>query len=360
MQKSILVFSKYNYRAVLASLRYFVKHGVNYHIISYPSEDIIRGSKYRDRIIHTLEDETLSAEELKRVLVEKADELKVDEWILLPTAEYLNRFFLKNRNRFKDYLTIPLVESDVYTSLSDKNEFLNDCQQHGFRTPAVKPFDKNKLIPCVAKPEQEFTAEGKRTYPYIITGEKDLSAFLQKEDASDYFFQEYIDGASIYLLYYFKRDGTYSACVQQNGLQQPGGKSILFAWTIDFNHPIVKQFVEYFLSRRFYGFAMIELMKQGSDLYVIECNPRLWGPFQLVVDSGGSLLGHFLCDFYDSNIPLPPKKTCEENVAYLWSDGFTDFPISDIKIHKGFLKKIVKLINAALFNDVLKRGDLKN
>ena len=39
-------------------------------------------------------------------------------------------------------------------------------------------------------------------------------------------------------------------------------------------------------SLNFHGLIMIDLKKHNNNYFLIEANPRLWGPSQLILDSG--------------------------------------------------------------------------
>jgi hypothetical protein len=143
---------------------------------------------------------------------------------------------------------------------------------------------------------------------------------VNEQNLGDYYFQEYIGGKSYYLLFYFYADGRYEHRCQRNGAQQPGGKSIVFAWEETFPHPeLVQRFVALFRRLAFRGLVMVELKGDSERYCMIEANPRLWGPIQLVLDSGSNLIACY-ADEYEAALPLRPRKPSHGR-PYLWLSG---------------------------------------
>ena len=64
---------------------------------------------------------------------------------------------------------------------------------------------------------------------------------------------------------------------------------------------------------------MIEIKFYEGKYYMIEANPRLWGPSQLLLDSGMDLFYLFANDL--GLITTTPKAQYKEGVKYFWSGG---------------------------------------
>ena len=65
---------------------------------------------------------------------------------------------------------------------------------------------------------------------------------------------------------------------------------------------------------------MIEVRQQGDDYYMIEANPRFWGPSQFFVDNmEQDLFDAFLDDQEFKN--LKPKSIKRKNGRYFWYEG---------------------------------------
>ena len=74
---------------------------------------------------------------------------------------------------------------------------------------------------------------------------------------------------------------------------------------------------------------MVEFRKRLDEWIMIEANPRLWGPSQLILDSGMNLFDMFLYDngLIDSII----ERTYKSDVTYLWYSGMS---MNDTKLDK--------------------------
>ena len=131
----------------------------------------------------------------------------------------------------------------------------------------------------MAKPQKYFS-QGRIIFsPYIINNEIDKEMFLHRCNPSDFFYQKYIQGESCYLLYYFHRNGGVLKFSQCNFIQQPNGKSIVAAVSSEAHDSSVSiKFEKLFKKLQFYGLVMIEIRKANNENFMIEANPRFWGP----------------------------------------------------------------------------------
>jgi hypothetical protein len=177
-------------------------------------------------------------------------------------------------------------------------------------------------FPVVAKPHHELTSDGKRLNPVLIYDEQGWADFESNEDRDAYFLQQYIAGPSFYLLYYVHRSGKVDRSSMRNLIQQPDGKSIVAAEIADLHlDPQYEIFEDLLHQLSFHGLIMIELMFEGGQFYMIEANPRMWGPAQLMVDSGQNLFVSFINDLFIANHALDIV-TGPEQALYLWWFGF--------------------------------------
>lgn len=74
------------------------------------------------------------------------------------------------------------------------------------------------------------------------------------------------------------------------------------------------------LQSHYHGFIMIELRVDENREYMIEANPRFWGPSQLFVDAGYNSFEIFLKEygFLNKQIVL---NHINEDVFYYWNGG---------------------------------------
>jgi hypothetical protein len=294
---AFLVYSGFNQRAVVAFLRVLERHAIDYGIVAAGHGDSILLSEYRNRVIEVRGSLALSLVGMRDTLAEARARLGARDLVLAPSTEALNRYCIANRCQIESMgLHIPLVERELYERISDKRPFGDLCHHHGIRIPAEFHAPESAPLPFVAKPITYDAATGLR--PVLVHTEDDRKSFLADHDATAYYFQEFVAGRSFYLLLYLARDGSAVAFSQENLAQQPGGKSIIAAVAADFHRSAESsRYVGMLKSVGFHGLVMIEVRQQGEDFYMIEANPRFWGPSQLFVDAmDEDLFDAFLAD----------------------------------------------------------------
>ncbi|MBR0152003.1 MAG: hypothetical protein IJP89_11635 [Synergistaceae bacterium] len=108
-------------------------------------------------------------------------------------------------------------------------------------------------------------------------------------------------------------------------MQQDGGKSIIAAKTDNFFMTSDVTMIEnLFIAMNFTGLAMVEIRKREDKNFMIEANPRFWGPSQLFVDAKYNLFHAMLNDWGFCNIPFPDINTLDMNAKYFWEGGITE------------------------------------
>jgi len=314
--KSVLILSGFNQRAVISFCRFAKENNIVFHIVARNQEDTILISIYKEYVIDIRKNNDLTLNDFEKW------KLKINEnWVvILPSTEYLNRFILRNRNilEINNYI-IPLCESDLYDEISDKYSFDKLCNKYNIKIPAE--YDNPIKYPCVAKPKNYFTINDLILKPVILYSIESYNEFRANYDSKNFYFQEFIQGKSIYLLFYFSLDGNVSVFSQENLIQQDQGSSIIAAVSSDYHlEDIALKYNKMFLELGFHGLVMIEIKLFNGQYYMIEANPRLWGPSQLILDSGMNLFDLFMADygllqFNKSN------NVYRTGVVYYWSGG---------------------------------------
>ncbi len=322
MKKAILIFSGFNQRAVIALLRTLEDHKIQYGIIASSPDDTIFLTKYGKNAVtrshHDIQlaDLISSIDEVKKII-------QAESYIIAPSTEFLNRFLLENRNIFeKENCQVPIVSENLYKMISDKKSFGDFCRSNDIDIPDEYDDTDNIKLPCVAKPIR-YQSEGGAVYsPILIHTPEDLINFKINYRKDDFYFQQFIQGESYYLLYFFYKDGTVDKFSQQNYVQQPNGKSIIAARTAELHQDSISSKYETLLrSVGYEGLIMIEVKKQGDKFYMIEANPRMWGPSQLFVDANVNLFESFL---YDNDMlkQKPNFDYSNYDSGYFWYGGF--------------------------------------
>lgn len=281
---------------------------------------------------------------------------------IMPTSEYVNRFLFKYNYVLRErYGTVtPLCEEDVYRRISDKFISQNLFRDHGIAVPRWADHQDAIGLPVVAKPRREFSTDGRKIYPYLIYNKIQLDEFEARESPEEYFFQEFVEGKSYYVLYHFSRDGDWLFRVQRNLLQQANGKSIIAA-AIDNAVPneVVERTAGIFRNIGFTGVVMVEFIAQGDEFVYIEANPRYWGPFQLCVDVCNDMMQRILYDLgVDTSVSVRRNATPERG-RYFWLGGMVESILrwGRLRVYPGALSELMRGLPLYLVNDVYLRRD---
>jgi hypothetical protein len=204
-------------------------------------------------------------------------------------------------------------------------------------------------------------SNGETLYPALLRTDRELETFCAREDLNDYFFQEFVQGDSCYLLFYITRDrrAIYSWS-QRNLLQQPHGKSMLLAEAHEMHRsPEAIRILELLRHANFHGLGMVELIASDRGLVFIEMNPRPWGPIQFCLDQRQPLLQAFLGDWLHGDperyIATPGGR---RRTHYMWLGGLMETLASggSLQWHARPLP-LTKLLGIAIGNDIYLRRD---
>ncbi len=329
-KQAVLAISGYNIRAIIAFCRWATDRQLPFYLVASGEDDPIFLTSYADRVVSTRGSKSLSVQQFRDWYNLLKAKKSCDEVLILPSTEYLNRFLLDNRAELEasNYI-IPLAGRELYERISDKYSFVKMCRSNGLDVP--DEWDQPPgSFPYVAKPRTYRTKNGKILAPQLIMNFSDHVKFLNQRNSADHFYQEYVEGRSIYLLAYIGRnkaeDRLYS---QENLMQQAGGGSILLAAHCDFHHQnLAQRYVSMLRKYGFHGLIMVELRYNPSKekYYMIEANPRLWGPMQFCVDNRIDLFGSMMRD-YDFELPEQSRELSSMQPSnrkfYYWSGGLT-------------------------------------
>lgn len=319
-KETILIFSGYNQRAVVAFLRTLESnHLDNYKIVALTESDGLLKSAYKKKICYVRTSKELNVHIFGQIL----DEIRrngSERFFIIPSSEFFNRFFLDNREAIEKLgCRIPLVDGKLYEFISDKHSFRDHCRANGILVPPRLEWPKVFERALVAKPIR-YVSQNRQIYsPVIIRSKEEWEDFRMKYPLSDFYAEEYLEGESYYLLYYFCASGEVHSFSQENLVQQPFGKSIVAARTSGLHRQdISAAFRRLFCELGFRGLVMVEVRKALDQYYMIDTNPRLWGPSQLFVDAG--------CNFFEvllvENGLLEKEIVFEERPAlYFWNGG---------------------------------------
>lgn len=359
MRTAFVVFSGYNDRAVIAFLRSLRRHHVDCFIVANGGKDRIFCTPYGRFVACVRDCPALSRENIAEALDAVVVAAPGRRLIYAPSTEALNRFFLENRDLLDSRgIELPLVDECLYSALSDKQSFGTLCCSHGILVPGELSNPEECSVPFVAKPVSYDIAAP--VAPILVMTEADRSRLLAMPQVSRLYFQQFVDGRSLYLLLHVAKDGRVLSFSQENLVQQPNGKSIIAAIASDFHLDTqAGAFVEMLKGVRFHGLIMIEVRFNDDGCYMIEANPRFWGPSQLFVDAMAfDLFDAFLADLgIDSSAP----KDTPVQGRYFWLEGL----ISTLKsggrpvLHNYDCEQLSRDFSAWVASDVYGREDTK-
>lgn len=360
-QKAVIIFSGFNDRAVIAFLRTLEKNTIPYGIIASSKKDQIYNTKYADKVLAVREFKPIEKPDLTRCIQEVDIVLSASEYIIAPSTEYLNRYLIDNIYFFKEQrCIIPLVEKSIYELVSDKISFCDLCSKHNIKIP-IETYNLDGInYPFVAKPKKYFASDGSTPTPVIINNKEELSQFESDYQAGDFYYQQYISGDSYYLLYYFDKNQNCAKSSQVNYLQQPGGKSMIASSLSNIHtEHISDEYENLFKDIEFRGLVMVEIKQYKNEYYMIEANPRFWGPSQLFVDANINLFEDFLHDWglLDNK---PKHSSVKVAQKYFWFGGLVQTLMKGdkpIKINPDIKSPVAKNLEDWVRADIYNRED---
>jgi len=360
-RKAIVIFSGYNQRAIIAFLRYATEQGVPFHIVASSPDDPILLTSYAKDVAQIREKKDFSVAVIIPILKDLMVVKSLDELVILPSSEYLNRVILANREAFLDHnILIPLVEEDIYQKVSDKYTFRGLCSERGIRVPEIYSQTDGIQPPFVIKPRKYFSPDGVVQFkPQLIYTVEQFEHLQGENSPTDFYVEEYVEGRSLYLLYYISKTEASVCYSQENLVQQPEGGSMIASHSSDLHQSkLAEQYMDLFKQVGFYGLVMVEVRESSKGIYMIEANPRLWGPSQLFVDANVPIFRNFLVD-----LGFEIKGECLEAsmvpVHYFWSDGLSELGLDDqnLAFHSIGAEEFKDQVATFLESDVYARDD---
>lgn len=326
LPQAFLIFSGFNSRAIVAVCRALEQDHRRFHIVACTASDPIFSTAWRKFVIATRNSTALDWEDVVRCIRKASIDAQITRWSIAPSSEFLVRWCLDRRRELGGLgCNLPLPDRATYLLVSDKRSFTDFCRNRGLPVPEEADSMEKIGLPCVAKPIVNLTSAGISLYPWLLRTPEDVAKFQASTSPKDYFFQKWIEGESLYLLFHLSRSGKSVRFSQRNLAQQPGGKSIVLAEAATFHQNAHADAWEDALrASGFFGLAMIELrVEDGGRPVLIEANPRLWGPLQLVHDHSPALIEAYFDDILGKRSRRPSAFAANpaERSVYLWFGG---------------------------------------
>jgi len=103
---------------------------------------------------------------------------------------------------------------------------------------------------------------------------------------------------------------------------------------------------------------MVETKFHDMQHFTIEANPRLWGPSQLILDSGMDLFERFAYDY--KLLQSLEEKTYKEKTPYFWSGGLLEDSrkMADVVFHGDYsVSSFIKEYDLFYSSDIYLKDD---
>ncbi len=247
--------------------------------------------------------------------------------VFFPMGEKVLRWAVKNKELLKSSkILVPNHDFKLYEKISNKYSFIKICEKFRLDVPdELGELPKKFSFPYVVKARKIVWGDDQVLEAPILVKSLRVHQAIVKRKLIDveHIVQPYIDGPSFYYCALYNAGSISLRFIQQTLVQQPGGKSVICAIPSQIPAEVYIKIDKLFQSIQWSGALMVELKFFKGKYYVIECNPRLWGPLQCAIDNG-------------INFPLTLyKMMCAEQIdyqftlkntkyAYLWLWGFLD------------------------------------
>lgn len=362
--KSFLVFGGGNERAVLGFLRALRLCGESASIIARTGNDKILRTSFRNHVQYIRCSHVLDMDVFTTCVKHARAHAGNGTLVVLPSTEYFNEFLLRHRREIENLgCEIPLTDASTYMLLTEKRRATDLFSSEGFSVPKERTTVVPSELPIVAKPLHNVSKDGRSLYPQLLVTHSQLNTFYAEQHVDEYFFQEYVTGESLYLLFYLSRDGKVEhRSSQRNLLQQPSGKSMLFAESSDFHlSSTADRMISLLRKVGFWGLGMIEVIQTTDHQVFIEMNPRIWGPIQFCLDQHQPLLEAFIGDILYSNasrFTTGVSYITDTQKRYFWLGGLAYTLASGRRpIWHAKRPPILAIVASALQNDVYLRAD---
>lgn len=358
---NIIIFSGTNDRAIISFCRYALQKEIPIHIVANGDTDFILDTIYKKNVIAIRVKNELNINSILAYCESIKKDIN-DSVLIIPSTEYLNRFLLENRKILSENnIEIGLCNKEVYETISDKYLFNQVCLDEGIAVPKEYQSPPD-FYPYVIKPKQYYsTSKAVLEKPALIYNQLDFEKFSQNKKKSDYYYQEFVEGKSYYLLYYIFKNGEYSVYSQENLIQQENGGSMILCKSASIHENIISQdFANLFIKLGFSGLAMVEVKYHKNKFYMIEANPRFWGPSQLILDASMNL---FDCFALENNlISSLPSLQYKKDQIYFWSGGIvqTKKNKKNLNYHNFNASMFIENYDDFLNNEIYLKSDTIN
>jgi len=308
-----------NDRIIATCIRESELFGYSYILLDNRKYSVWSWTKYRRNIVKTISSDLVDA------LSELADEF--GELIFVPIGETTTRRVLSAKKKgLLPNILLSDFDLDKYELLGNKSTSAKLSKKAGFLVPASYDLSeinkKNKSY--YLKPKKEINEGFKKAKPpVLVSNEYEIQDYLKDSSFEDYFLQEAIDGDSYYLCVIINKGNIECSFSQMNILQEPKGGSIISCYpTDDVPQNVLNACSEISFITNWSGPLMIEFKVNQEGWYLIEINPRFWGPIQITQDNGTYFLAEYCKLIVNTNSKKNIQHFRNESIGYKNNAGF--------------------------------------
>ena len=204
-----------------------------------------------------------------------------DITFILPTSDHDMIFLTNVREELKNNgITVLMSDSTTINNCISKFKFSEICNINNIPIPTVYSSLKDIEYPCAAKLNVSQASKG----VFFIKKYKDLESLLKKYDFSELLFQKFIDSQEYTIDSFYGKNGKLVCAVPRKRLRIVDGESIISETAfvpelIDLADQLSSIF-------NFFGHITIQAFFDGTEVSVIEINPRFGGASNLSFKAG--------------------------------------------------------------------------
>lgn len=294
--------------------------------------------------------------------------LKIKEqngsYLVLPTGEKLMRWALSGKALLSAHgITIPTVSLEIYELVSNKASLLSYAKNFGLLSPPeMVDIPEVYQFPYVVKPKKFDLCDIQvLSVPFLTQNPAAHKKLLEKKlDLKKHFIQEYLDGPSFYYCALYVQGVISLRFAQQTLIQEPNGGSVIKAIPCDLPEDLIQKIDSMFNELRWNGVMMLELKKSDSNFYLIECNPRFWGPLQCAIDNDVNFPLLLIENFSGKSFPSLLSKenlNYKKKFGYVWTLGYLNGLIRKIIFRSQFQRFHAHTPSFYSMRDIWLRGD---
>ena len=201
--------------------------------------------------------------------------------MILPTSDRDICLFTKKRNfLLKNGIVVLMSESASIRNCLSNFSFVETCINHGLPLPKIYYSISEIEFPCVGKLDESQSTKG----VFFIKNQSELSKILKKYDFSELIFQKHINSIEYSIDAFYGHKGNLISAIARERIEVINGESSV---TETKDLPELITLADNLTSAfNFWGHITIQAFYDGTEINLIEINPRFGGASSLSFMSG--------------------------------------------------------------------------